>query len=157
MKVFGKFTMAFVNKNLCTIINEYIVIISHWGLATRRKAKKRLPTRIQEPLEVPNDLNNTWSMDFVTDVLESGRRFRAFNVIDDFNREALHLEIYYSLTNNRIVLVLNNLINKRGKPTRIRMDNGPEFIGNITKVRSEMHQIEFKYIKPGKPTQNAFI
>lgn len=88
-------------------------------------------------------------MDFVTDVLENSRRFRGFNVIDDYNREVLFIEIDYSLPSNRIIWVLNHLINKRGKPKRIRMDNGPEFIAKITANWSLMYDIELNIYNQG--------
>jgi putative transposase len=85
------------------------------------------------------------------------RRFRFFHVLDDYNRETLHIEVDFSLKSNRVAWVLNRLIKKREKPGRIRMDKGPEFIASLMAEWSQMHVIAFLYIQAGKPTQKAFV
>jgi putative transposase len=82
----------------------------------KRRGKKRLPDRIREPLANPAAPNQTWSADFMADALWSGRRFRTFNVLDDFNREALRIEIDTSLPAARVVRALTELVEVRGKP-----------------------------------------
>ena len=123
-------------------------------LNLRRKCKKRLPARIKQPLIQPLHHNLTWSMDFVHDGLLHGKTFRAFNVLDDFNREILNITIDTSLTSKRVIRELNQIVEWRGKPERLRVDNGPEFIAQALKDWCG-DAIELVFIQKGKPQQNA--
>jgi putative transposase len=126
-------------------------------LNLRRKRKRRLPARIKEPLTQPLGINHTWSMDFMSDSLIYGRRFRVLNIIDDYNREALAIEPDYSLPGEKVIRILKEVIFWRGKPKEIRVDNGPEFIYKALQKWADDNSIRLKYIQPGSPTQNAYV
>jgi len=126
-------------------------------LNLRIKPKKRIVREKPEPLAVPEAINQCWSMDFMHDQLADGRRFRLFNVIDDFNREALAIDIDLSLPAERVVRALDQIIEWRGKPQAIRSDNGPEYIGHTMIEWAEKRGIRLDHIQPGKPQQNAYV
>lgn len=123
----------------------------------RRKVKRRLPERVKEPLIVPQQPNQMWSIDFMSDSFRDGRKFRTLNIIDDFNREALALVSDVSITAQRLVMELETLKQERGKPEQIRTDNGPEFISQTLQNWCNRNNVEHVFIQPGKPMQNALI
>ncbi len=123
----------------------------------RRKSKKRLPARIKTPLEDLSRTNQVWSMDFMSDSLWSGRKYRLLNIIDEFNRELLDVEIDTSLPTLRVIGALERLIECKGKPNAIRLDNGPEFISTKLELWCKNNKIELIFIRPGKPTENARV
>lgn len=126
-------------------------------LNLRIKPKKRIKRDKPEALSEPEFINEIWSMDFMHDQLMDGRAFRTFNVIDDFNREGLAIEVDFSLPSERVVRSLNQIIEWRGKPKTIRCDNGPEYISHVLAQWSEKQGIKLQFIQPGKPQQNAYV
>lgn len=126
-------------------------------LNLRIKPRKRLVRQAPEPLIVPASVNTVWSMDFMHDQLKDGRSIRLFNVIDDFNREALGIEIDFSLPSARVIRALEQIIGWRGKPMAIRCDNGPEYLSDAITQWAGRHGIALNYIQPGKPQQNAYV
>jgi putative transposase len=127
------------------------------ALNLHRKPKKRLAPRTARALEVPAQSDQTWSLDFMSDSLSSGRAIRTLNIIDDYNREALWIEVDTSLPAERVVRVLENLLLWRATPTQIRMDNGPELISHRLESWAKEKHIDLIHIQPGKPAQNAYI
>jgi putative transposase len=126
-------------------------------LNIRRRAKKRLPERVKQPLTVPTAPNQVWSIDFMSDALVDGRKFRLLNIMDDFNRESLAIEVDTSLPSLRVIRVLEHLLKQRGKPANIRVDNGPEFISHKLAQWCNQKQITLQFIQPGRPMQNAYV
>lgn len=126
-------------------------------LNLRIKPRKRLTRETPEPLAVPEKPNRVWSMDFMADQLADGRSFRTLNVLDDFNREGLGIEVDFSLPAERVVRTLDRIIEWRGRPEAIRVDNGPEYISGTLQAWASRRGVVIRYIQPGKPQQNAYI
>jgi putative transposase len=126
-------------------------------LNLRIKPKKRIIRERPEALKVPGAVNESWSMDFMHDSLADSRSYRLFNVIDDFNREALGMEVDLSLPSERVIRSLEHIIEWRGKPKAIRCDNGPEYISSKLKTWARYNNIDIRYIQPGNPQQNAYV
>ena len=154
---FWKLFRRMRNKGLKDNHKRVYRIYKSLKLNLKRKTKKRLPERIKRPLNTPKHINQCWSMDFMSDNLRCGRHFRTLNIIDDFNREVLAIEPALSIPADRVIRVLNQVIELNGKPKWIRVDNGPEFISKKLDEWCKTHDIKLRFIEPGKPTQNAFI
>lgn len=123
----------------------------------RSRLKKRLPARIKNPLLTPKTPNHTWSIDFVSDALNTGRKFRVLNILDDFDRSSIAQEMSMSMPAERVIKLLEKIIWIHGKPNNIRCDNGPEFISRKFQNWCKANEITILYTQPGCPTQNSFI
>jgi putative transposase len=126
-------------------------------LNRKRKGKRRLPSRVKQPLVKQEQINQSWSMDFMSDIMVNGSGFRTFNLIDDCTREVLDIEINTSLSSKRIIRILERVMLERGKPSFIRTDNGPEFTSKELELWAKDNEIQIQFIQPGRPIQIGYI
>jgi len=127
------------------------------GLQVRRRKRKRIGAVERQALAIPVRQNERWSMDFISDALSDGRKFRSLNLVDDYNRECLAAEVDTSIPGARVVRVLEQLRERRGLPQVLVMDNGPEFAGQALDAWAYQRGVRLHFIEAGKPVQNAFI
>lgn len=123
----------------------------------RKRKRKRIAAVERKPLPVPTGPNQSWSMDFVSDGLAYGQRFRCLNVVDDYTRECLAIEVDTPLPGLRVKHVLQRLGEMRGLPASITVDNGPEFAGKVLDAWAYEAGVTLSFIQPGKPVENAYI
>ncbi len=142
--------------NYC-INQAQVVDLERNFFVLKRRAKRRVPSRERKALLVPQKPNQVWSADFMSDALYARGRFRTFNVIDDFNRESLTIEVDTSITAKRLIRIFEILKITRGLPDVLRVDNGPEFTSGEFVAWAEDNGMFIQYIQPGKPNQNAYI
>jgi len=127
------------------------------GLAVRRKKRKRMAASLRVVPPPPTAPRQQWTMDFTQDSLSTGRQFRTLNLIDTFTRECLLIEADHSLTGPRVVRVLEQLVERHGRPEVIRIDNGTEFTSAAVNAWAYRHGVRLDFITKGKPTENGHI
>ena len=132
-------------------------LYSEEGLAVKRRRGRKRAIGTRTPMVMPDGPNERWSLDFVSDALSDGRRIRTLCIVDDFTREALAIVVDVTLSGLRVARELTKLIMRRGKPKMIVSDNGTELTSHAILKWSQDTGIEWHYIAPGKPTQNAFV
>lgn len=127
------------------------------GLTVRRRLRKRIARSVRTPMAITSHRNERWSLDFMSDQLADGRVFRTLNVVDEFTRECLAIEVDTSLSGGRVVRVLEQLCKEHGLPEALITDNGPEFTSRALDNWAYRTGVELRFIQPGKPSQNAFV
>lgn len=132
-------------------------LYTEMGLKVRRRGSRKRAIGPRDTKKRATEINQTWSLDFMSDRLSDGRRIRFLNVIDEFSRESLKIVVDTSISGTRVVRELNELINEKGKPQLIVSDNGTEFTSMAVLKWAESHSVSWHYIEPGKPMQNGAI
>ena len=132
-------------------------LYSDANLAVRKRKKVRRPAAERTPLNIATQVNEVWSMDFVSDSLSNGRRLKCLTVADDFSHEAVDIAVDYGISGQYVVRLLDQAARFRGYPAAVRTDNGPEFTSRAFIAWAQSHGIRHILIEPGRPMQNGYI
>lgn len=127
------------------------------GLSLRIRRCKKHVTVVRNPLPPATKPNERWAMDFISDSLWNGRKFRTLSVVDTYTRECMTVEADTSLPGHRAVMILDRLATFKGLPDSIRVDNGPEFISKALDEWAYRNNVKLDFIRPGKPVENAYV
>jgi putative transposase len=127
------------------------------GFSLYKRLKRRVQHQVCNPIEIPLSRNQEWAMDFMSDALSNGRRFRTFNVVDHYNRQCTGICVSHNFPAIRVIAELEIMISLHGKPKRIRTDNGTEFRSKRFQLWLKENDIEWSPIQNGKPQQNAIV
>ena len=127
------------------------------GFSLTKRLKRRIQLNPSNPIELSLSPNKEWGADFMSDALVDGRRIRTFNVVDHFNRECKGITISHSLPARRVIEIFERLIEKHGKPQKIRTDNGPEFTSKLFQAWLKDQKIKWSKIQKGSPWQNGIV
>ena len=153
-------------KRLCVLLRREKFVVNHKKvyrlyheekLMLRAKKGRKLKSELRGEPQEPSGPNQVWTMDFMSDALWNGRRFRTLNVVEAYTRQCLHIEVDTSLTGERVARVLSDLVRQHGKPHVLQIDNGPEFRGKDLDLWAYQNTVNLHFIQPGKPTQNGII
>lgn len=132
-------------------------LYSEANLAVRKRRKVRRPPAERTPLNAARQVNEVWSMDFVSDSLANGRRLKCLTVADDFSRECVDIVVDFGIGGEYVTRLLDRAALFRGYPAAVRTDNGPEFTSRAFIAWTQAHRIRHILIEPGRPMQNGYI
>jgi putative transposase len=148
---------CYVGKGIVSTPSASCGWLREEGLKLRPKRRKRVASVQRVQPAPPTGTNQRWTLDFVSDTLSCGRRFRALSIVDAYSRECLAIEVDTSLSSERVVCVLERLRRSRGLPQLLQVDNGPEFSGRRLDEWAYGQQVKIHFIDPGRPTQNGHV
>lgn len=166
MKAIAQERRRFGYRRLLVMLRREGLVVNHKKLfrlfreeklAVRRRGGRKRAIGTRAPMLLPLRPDERWSLDFVSDQLTDGRRFRILAIVDDCTRECLALVADTSLSGIRVGRELDRLVAQRGRPRMIVSDNGSEFTSNAILAWADQNRVEWHYIAPGKPMQNGFI